>query len=181
MPSLSVITYEIDQDDRITSVSPEWIPFAQENDAPELLPDAVVGRLLWSYVAGAEVQHIYDVLFSKVRKDDRPLTFPFRCDGPQVRRFMQMTLRPAKGGALELRSALLREEPRGPIALLDAASPRSEQSLKMCAWCKSMPFGEDWVEVEEAIRRSDLFADPKLPQITHVICPTCRVACFGPD
>ena len=174
MPPKVVCTYEIDRDDRLTSVSAEWDRFAAENGAPELQSDTVLGRPLWAYIDGADVRHIYEVLFSRIRRDGRERALSFRCDGPDVRRYMRLTLRGLEDGALGLSSVMLREEPRESVPLLDIAAERSERFMEMCAWCKRVPVGADWFEVEEAIERLALFETGELPRITHVICPHCR-------
>ena len=43
----------------------------------------------------------------------------------------------------------------------------------MCAWCKKADVG-GWVEVEEAVRRLQLFDQARLPRITHGVCPACK-------
>jgi hypothetical protein len=59
--------------------------------------------------------------------------------------------------------------------LLDPNFPRTEELLTMCAWCKKVK-AVGWVEVEEVVRQRQLFDRPRLPKITHGICPACRTA-----
>ncbi len=80
------------------------------------------------------------------------------------------------GGRVVLFSARLRsEEPReAPMPLLDPDTPRNDETLEMCGWCDRFEVDGEWVEVEEAARRLELFNRPELPAISHGICPDCN-------
>jgi hypothetical protein len=43
----------------------------------------------------------------------------------------------------------------------------------MCGWCDRFEVEGEWVEVEEAARRLELFDRPELPALNHGICPDC--------
>jgi hypothetical protein len=181
-PSLgldAVAEYRIDARDRITFVSPAWIAFALNNGAPELTGERVLGKSLWGFVADKETRHLYGLLFKKVRRDRRVITLPFNCDSPMLRRYMELAISALPDGAIALAGHLLREESRKPARLLDPMAERSESFLRMCSWCKRVDAGaNDWIEVEDAIRRLTLFSSSVLPQLTHGICPTCRSLFF---
>ncbi len=171
---MTIYRYRIDIDDTLQFVSPEWVEFGRRNAAADLAPSAVLGRSLWEFITDYETRHLYRQLFAKVRTDGRPRMVPFRCDSPTCRRYMRLTVSRLDGGALELSSELLREEPRDPVALVAAETPRSDAFLRMCAWCKRVRVNHDWLEVEEAIAQLNLFAAPTLPQITHSLCSECH-------
>ena len=155
-------------------VSPEWVEFACENGAAHLQPDAVMGRPIWEFILGAEVRHLYRLLFAKARTEKRRVTIPFRCDGPHLRRHMRLNLVLLDDGSLEFVSELLRVERRPAVTMLDATAIRSDEFMTMCAWCKRVPLeADEWVEVEQAIERLDLFGPAAPPTITHGICPDC--------
>ena len=166
--------YAVDRDDVLRSVSPEWLEFAQENDAPELKADVVLGRPLWEFISGGETRHLYGHLFEKARWG-APVSVRFRCDSPSVRRFMRLTIHPVHRDGLEIVSEVLREEEREPVALLDAHVPRSSEMIEMCSWCRRVSTGPDqWEEVEAAIEALGLFEDSELPAITHSACRECH-------
>jgi len=167
-------SYQIDGEDRIIGVSDGWSQFAQSNDAGQLQAEAVVGRLLWDFVAGSEARQLYQLLFDQVREDGRSRTIPFRCDGPECRRYMELTIDPLPDSALEMRSVLVHEEQRVPVPLLSALVSRTGDILRMCAWCKRVNVDGEWFEVEEAVRRLDLFGAQELPMISHGICASCK-------
>ena len=52
----------------------------------------------------------------------------------------------------------------------------------MCAWCDRFCINGEWVEVEEAAARLELFRRSEQPQISHGICPDCSemlLDCLG--
>ena len=70
-----------------------------------------------------------------------------------------------------LRSEEAREEPQ---PLLDPEAPRAEDTLTMCGWCDRFEVDGEWVEVEEAALRLELFNRSELPVLSHGICPDCN-------
>ena len=167
--------YEVDAAGRISRVGGGWDAFARDNGAANLAAGAVVGRRLGDFITEPATRALYDSLLLRVRAGRR-LTVPFRCDGPAVRRFMELAMEPGPEGSVRFEALLLSAEPRAPVALLDAAAPRSPEFLKVCAWCRMVEVAEEWREVEEAVEALGLFDARALPAITHGICPRCRAA-----
>jgi hypothetical protein len=114
------------------------------------------------------------ILLRRIRSEIREVELPFRCDGPDVRREMTIRISANSSGRLVLFTAHLRDElPRAaPQRLLDVTVPRSEETVEMCGWCDRF-FDGEWVEIEVAAERLQLFARTELPAITHGICPEC--------
>lgn len=169
----SVFEYELDAEDRISMVSPEWLAFACDNDAGGLTSEEVIGRSLLEFISDAETRMIYHVLLNKARATGTSLTVKFRCDSPDLRRFMAMEIVPIEKGGIRLVSRVLRQEARRSAPLLDVCRPRSEEILTVCSWCKRVLTDNAWLEVEDAIERLHLFDRARLPQLSHGICPDC--------
>ncbi len=167
--------YQIGHDDRITFVDSKWISFAERNKAPELTERAIVGKSIWNFVAGREVQHLYGLMFHVARSEGREVAVPFRCDSPTSRRFMELRVAPGQKGALSFQSLLVREEARAYIELPDTGDRAPEALQTICSWCKRLHLKDDsWVEIERAVRELGLFGSARLPRLTHGICPDCR-------
>jgi len=154
-------------------VSSAWEAFARANDAPDLSPARVVGSSLWDWVSGAEVQHVYRALFTRLRTQPRTLRVPFRCDSPALRRFMELALSAMPDGGVRCEARLLRAEQRTPVPLLEAGLERGEAFLAMCSWCKRARSDGAWLELEQAIAAFDLLDDAP-PWLTHTICDACE-------
>jgi hypothetical protein len=55
-------------------------------------PAAVIGFLLWDFICHPETKQLFHDLLKKVRETGRPVTFPYRCDSPDCRRFMELEI-----------------------------------------------------------------------------------------
>lgn len=169
--------YRVDAKDRIVFANAAWYDFATENGAAILLPEAVVGVSLWSFVCNAETKQLFAVLLKKVRDSGHSVTLPYRCDGPDCRRFMELKISRETSEEIEFRSRIVRLELRPWVRLLQDQVERNDKLLSMCGWCKKVALRKDhWVEVEEAVNVLQLFDAARLPQITHGICPKCSNA-----
>lgn len=173
MPEPLRCEYQVDSRYRISRVGETWNAFARENKAPELTT-GVIGRSLYDFIADEESRHLYGLILSRVRETSHPSRFSFRCDSPVLRRFMEMTIHPEGAGAFLFSSVTVRTESRAAVALLDAETPRTEERLPICGWCKKVFLPKaTWVEVEEAVSALGLFDNASLPELTHTICPAC--------
>ena len=133
-------------------------------------------RLKMACIADPQTRHIYTLLIDRVREEGREARFNYRCDSPHCRRFMEMRINHIRTlDQVEFSSRVLRLERREPVNLIDfSLDKRSSEILNMCSWCKAVLVDQAWVEVELAVERLGLLADPVLPQISHGMCPDCR-------
>ncbi len=171
--------YLIDKKNNIVSASHNFFFFAHKNEAPELTENTVIGKSLFRFIVGKETQHLYRILIDRVRKEKREVIIPFRCDGPDIRRFMELRIKKVKDDNVYFKGCLIKEEMRQRVVLLDALIPRKNNLLRMCSWCKKVDTNGIWLEVEQAIKELDLFGSDALPGITHGICEACNEMIMG--
>ncbi len=169
-----VFVYHIDADDVITNYNEHYAQFARQNKGGELLGKSLIGHSLWEFIKNEETVHIYQALCNRIRNEDTQVIFPFRCDAPSRRRFMEMHILPHKRRCLEFRSRILREEHRPFQRLLDRDEPKSDSFIVMCGWCKALATKDGWAQIEDAVEILKLFEMPVLPQISHGICKECH-------
>lgn len=168
-------TYELDGEFRIRAVDAAWSAFALANGAPELVvPPGPIGRSIFGYLQDATTADLCRRLFERVRQSGRSVVFPFRCDSPGLRRFLEMTINSQEPAGLHLETRVVRLEARAPVALLERAARRSAQLLVMCSWCKAVEVAGEWRELEDAVVALRLFEREALPMLTHGICAPCR-------
>jgi hypothetical protein len=164
----------IDDADKIVHVNDDWLAFARENGAPQLSASVVLEAPIWRFIQGQETVYLYQQIFGRLRAGKSPIKFPFRCDSPDCRRFMEMKLSLLSGTAIQFLARLLRQEFRQPLDLLNPSGDRSEEFLKICSWCKKIYIPDHgWGEVEAAIGPLDLFGRHPMPRMTHTICESC--------
>jgi hypothetical protein len=172
--STQTLSYAIDEHDHLIRVNEGYYSFAEENGWDEATTS--LGRSLWDYVAGNEMRKLQRLLVRRIRDEVGDVELPFRCDAPGVRREMNIRIVARPGGRVVLFSARLRSEEarEAPMPLLDPDAPRGDDTLMMCGWCDRFEVDGEWVEVEEAAKRLELFNRPELPAISHGICPDCN-------
>jgi hypothetical protein len=172
--TVEALSYAIDDQDRLVKLDDGFYRFAAENGW-DGAGDSL-GRSLWDFVAGREVRKLQRLLLRRIREGVRGVELPFRCDGPDVTREMDIRIAASKAGRMVLFSARLRSESKReePQPLLDPSVSRDDgDPLTMCAWCDRFLVGGEWVAVEEAAKRLEVFRRTKMPALDHGICPEC--------
>jgi hypothetical protein len=175
-----------DDRSRIVDVNQEWISFALANWAEDFSPEWVLGERLWRFISDDGTRHLYGMLVKRARETGLEIGFPFRCDSPGMRRFMQMTLQPLEGGHTRWASQLLTEEPRHVALPATPDGPGPALLLRMCSWCLKacvpswLPLGEGqaepgtWLELEKLMGGLAQNFEGFYPHVTHGICPDCH-------
>lgn len=165
------LSYVVDDRLRLAGLDRAWDEFAIANGAPELVAPAPIGQPVTKFIADETTAQIYSALFARVASSGRPIAYTIRCDAPTLRRELAMTVSPIDAG-FSVRSVVVRAERREPVTL-SAASADADDFIKSCGWCKRMDARGRWVEIEEAVQLLALFDRPRLPAMSHGICPTC--------
>jgi hypothetical protein len=167
-------SYVIDNEDRLVDVDEAWAAFARANHGETVLPDRILGRPLWSFIAGMDNRLIYSRLLESVRVRPRLLSFPFRCDAPGIRRDFRMSVEPGPRRSIRFTSEVVEEQPRPAIRLLEAARATGDSVVLMCSWCMGVEVElRRWVRLEEADRYVASDTPETCPQVVHTICPAC--------
>jgi hypothetical protein len=165
--------YRVDARGRLASVNDSWISFACENGWP-ISRAEVVGRPLMSFIADEHLRYLYGLLMARLRNGHGPIRFCYRCDAPDCRRFMEMTmLHDTAQNEIELQSRVLYIERRTAQELLRPDHAVNELRVDLCSCCKRIAVEQDWVEVEDAVMRLRLFDSDRLPRTRHCVCPEC--------
>ena len=173
MSDTRAMQYLIDADDRIVFVSGDWDLFAEENDASELKTSKIVNRSLWQFVTEKTTRKVCTEVLKSVRTGKKA-EFTMRCDGPSVRRLLEVSLKPMPAGEVEFTTRVLATKERAPQPLLSRSAPRSDRKVNVCAWCDRVQVGpEEWREVEDAAEPLKLAKATAMPRLSHAVCPHC--------
>ena len=165
--------YELDPHLTIVTVGGAWDQFALENGTPELLAPAPIGRPLMLFVTDATTVQLYEQIFQRVARIKRPVTFPIRCDSPEFRRHLDLTIATTPSGCFSVSTTLVRFESRRRVDW-SRGGTRHKGSIVMCGWCKRVGVEGKWVEVEDAMLTLRLFERPVQPLLQHGICRDCH-------
>src|SRR4051794_33224926 len=171
MATTDTVTYRLDESGVVVECGGAWDEFARANGGTGVTAADTVGHPIWEFVAGASTQQVWHELLEAARLRGG-LVIPFRCDAPDRRRYMVMTIEPQPDGTLLLASAVAREEARVAEAWLDEEVERIAETIVACSWCRRFLVEGEWLEVEDAVARSGLL-EGVAPMISHGICPAC--------
>jgi hypothetical protein len=179
------IAYIVEPSGRILACAAgAWHRFANANGAPQFSdPSKVVGTLLYEAITGEETRdsyrHYAELLLERKRE---AVSFPYRCDAPEVRRDMRMTISPivVKGQVVALlyQSQVLLEQSRPAMnifrAPLAATGVGGLPVVAMCSYCRNVrfPAGEpmgEWIPPERYYQRSG----SENVALSHSLCPAC--------
>jgi hypothetical protein len=145
LDALDGISYVISRDGTIGAIgATRWNDFACQNGGPELIDKCVIGRNLFEFVSGAEVQSQIRRILSELSTRRRPVfVLPMRCDAPAQLRNLRQSITPIfeanKCSSFLFQSVELHSCQRPSIDLYDfKACFRQDLSLPlivMCSWC----------------------------------------------
>lgn len=184
-------THCTDATGRIVAVNDAWIAFAQKNWRTDFKPAMILGRNLDEFINGPDTQAVFRLAVHRVRSKKRSLTLPFRCDSPDQRRFMEMTITPLDDDGLEYSCLILREEVRAPVVFLPCGARRpgaAKRSLVACSVClrlqrpawgqlrgpEALAGKEEWLEAERVLPLVAILEEGYFPPLTYAVCPDCR-------
>lgn len=169
-----LVRYRIDGNDRICFVNPAFSAFARANDAFDLVGEGIIGRLLWEFISDETIRALNQMLALKARRTHRVVTFPYRCDSPELLRSMEMVILPLDHEMLEFQSHTVRQQSRPVQSLGRLRTRQPNASLRVCSWCNKVDTGGDnWQELEWLLARRNLLDENPPPSLTHGACPIC--------
>ena len=156
--NLQSLSYRIEAIDRLVEFSSNWDAWAEENDGNDIGMDSVMHHVIFDYIAGETCRQIYRSLIRRLRNDHVESTFKFRCDSPDLRRFMLMQMTREKENGVLFSTSVLKVESRPIVSMLDYRVPRNQQVLTICSLCQKVKTSsEKWLEIEELIADQEMF------------------------
>jgi hypothetical protein len=165
--------YRIDARDKLTHVNDDWVAFAQQNQAPELVPGNLLGEEIWLFIRGQTIRDLYQAMFDRVRVLRTELIAPFRCDSPDTVRQMELTMRPLPQGGIEFDGRVLSMGTRENVYLFDRYVRRTRRTIAICSFCRRLEVGGHWLEASEAVSRYPYFSGTAQPKLSEEICTGC--------
>jgi hypothetical protein len=172
------IAFRVDREDRIVWLSAHWQAFAAANgDDGRCAPDRVLSRPLWNFIDGFETQHLYRMLIDRVRQTGSTVTLEHRCDAPDRRRLLEMTVSLVPENCVAFTSRLVTSEPRPAVRILQEVPRRDDREVLVCSVCRHVRVAAaDWREIEAALPVLKLFNEDRPPRLRYKICRSCNDA-----
>jgi hypothetical protein len=176
------LSYRLDNQDRIVEVGGDWDRVARENDGSEVLADRIIGTKLYAHVADQPSRMFVWTMLDSVRKLFRPSVKTYRCDCPDFKRHMEMTISPESAGGLLVQHRLigLENQPvRMRFSALTAGQAKGRQLVLRCTMCVKLKVGGIWLE-PDATLMAGLGQDDGVKQVAYSICDDCKDAARRP-
>jgi hypothetical protein len=167
-----LVTYRLDEQDRIVEVNEAWDRFARANEGDSALGELVIGTRLFEHITSDATRFLIEAMLQCVRASGESLTRCYRCDSPGIRRTLDMTLVPEQRGrvllehrvrSIEMVSPAIRFRPVGEWA----------GAVKRCSLCNRVRVGNTWSEPEAASERGALDSTQPV-KVYYGVCPSCR-------
>lgn len=143
--------------------------------APQSLQEWT-GRCIWDAISDQGLRVLQQALVGRLLESHRTFATRMRCDTPTHRILLTIVASAdAAAESVTFTTFLDRSEPRSLPAPLVTAPHAPRAMLRLCAWCARLDLpGQGWTDIDAALlTHEDLNSEP-LPQVSHVICETCR-------
>lgn len=161
----------LDFDNLIVEVGGDWDRFAIENDAPELSGERIIGRSIFDFVSGNVTRQFFVALLQIVRAGRPEIELEYRCDSPELRRYMHMRVSCVEGGRVRFQNSVIRTEPRDRTVSIMTARHRTRDTHVRCSMCNQIKIAGNWVEPDH-IDDVQLICSEDMAVI-YGICKSC--------
>lgn len=106
-----MIEYIIDKDNKIIWTNLEWDIFLKNNDGSQSVnSNNILGENIFKYIISDETRMFYDIIFNYVRISGNKKILDFRCDSPDLKRYMRMILEPHENKKIKISCELIKTE-----------------------------------------------------------------------
>ena len=169
---MSKITkYWIDRDNSIIRTNEHWDQFAMDNDGAGTLSAKVTGKSLLRFIDGDSTKMLIEAMITGSRVSKKVYTRNYRCDSPEKKRLMTMSIVPEGNGIIRIDNEVIHESQFEVVRKI-LPSVLGKTFLPRCTVCNRIKYEENWHEPDAAIL-NPLFVDNAL-RAAHTVCPACR-------
>ncbi|MCX8083671.1 MAG: 60S ribosomal export protein NMD3 [Calditerrivibrio sp.] len=162
-------SYVLDRDMKIIEVGSRWDLMVYENCGNfHVLKENVLGKSIFDFITGDHIRMWFESLLNLAKISGKPVIRDYRCDSPEVKRFMKMKIYLLENNLIRLDHYIVKiEKIVQPICL----NFYNEFYLKVtrCSICNRFLYKNRWIDVEEAVK---YFYFP-LSSIVDIICNDC--------
>ncbi|MGK7295866.1 MAG: hypothetical protein ACNS61_08585 [Candidatus Wenzhouxiangella sp. M2_3B_020] len=137
-------------------------------------PPDLAGKRIEDAISKPEVAHLVAVLLEFSRKSGERISVPYRTDGDDESRLIEMAVSPGNDdGEIELRSRRRRSGRLQAPALSWESEDGYDGMLRICSVCHRIEEDSEWKTAAETLVEGRLFERPKIPRLSHGLCPDC--------
>lgn len=166
------IIYWLDQSRKIIDVSGPWDEFAVENNGRDALAGRVRGRLLWEFIKGDATRMWMDTLINLAVVTGRQVERLYRCDSPDLKRNMKMTIIPGYDTLIKIEHQLLSTERKHVSSRFHYSGDDLPGIRKRCSICGRINSPEGWSEPDREALDKGLEGDISF-RVIYTVCDDC--------
>jgi hypothetical protein len=141
-----------------------------------VVADRIIGTKLYAHVSDEPSRMFVWTMLDSVRKLVRPSVKLYRCDCPDFKRQMEMTILPETGGGLLIKHRLIRLE-KQPLRIrftgIGGGQAASRSLVLRCTMCVKLKVRGVWREPDGAVLGA-LSPDNGGTQVAYGICEDCQ-------
>lgn len=167
----SLVEMTVDKNNVIVAVNASWDEFALSNDAPQLAGGSVIGWSLLDSISGKVTKTFTQALLDLARSHEQKIMFDYRCDSPQIRRYMRMHISQGDAGSVNFLHEHLSSEYFPHPAIYQSAAQRSRDTLVRCSICNHVRHDGIW-SMPDYVSRTFFASHPV--SVIYGICPSCQ-------
>ncbi len=161
--------YVLDNQDRIVLIEGAWDEFAKDNDGANLSSDEVYGQLIWDYVTGDTTRMWLEALFQYARVSALILERLYRCDSPNMKRFMRMRIIPLQTNCLRIEHEVLATEQRAVPVKIQYSKNMMKNTKRRCSICGRLNIDGAWQEPHLNHKN-----ESKEVMVIYSVCDDCQ-------
>ena len=160
------LAYLIDGEDKILDIFGPWKQFSDQNGGTINSVD-VCGKSIWEFISGDITRMWLEVVFQKARLLNQTIEKPYRCDSPNIKRYMKMRVVPEGNQAIRVENILISTESRSqPVHIMHFDNSEKKSYHLRCSMCGCIKSNSTWVEPD--IMQMREFA------VVYTICSYCK-------
>jgi len=162
------IVYTLDHADRIISVGGPWDEFACNNGGERILASQIIGQSILTFISGDVTRMWLCAVLQHVRACNKPLDRPYRCDSPELKRFMQMRAVPEEKRVIRLEHRLISTEQRTVPVNIQHHRNKSTHARTRCSICGYIKTNDAWTEPT-----AEKYSSMNTIYVKYSICEKC--------
>lgn len=161
--------YCLDNKNIIVSVSNNWNNFAEENDGLSIFSENVIGKSIWDFISGNTTKMWLDCIFQLARLRKSKIEKTYRCDSPDIKRYMKMIIIPDIDGFLKIEHQIMSTEVQETPVFIYASPTKNDKFKKRCSVCGRILQDNCWYEpanLNDSITQNFL--------VIYTVCNECK-------
>ena len=164
--------YLIDARDHFLGYVPSRLLDVIDEVAAERSRAIATTKPIFAFMSDNAACALYGLLYRQMRSIGGTLVVPLFHETSKLRRHIDLTMTVLPSGAILHRWVTTQTEPQYGTRPM-AAPATATTHLTACSWCNSIKQGDHWLPIDQLACHGRLFQHPKLPEVTHGMCPTC--------